>query len=180
MLRFLLLQLLICTVTAQCEANPCFFGVECVLSGGEPLCVCPPGFGSNHCQSIVYNSCTSSPCQNAGSCFRNPGGGYLCVCPDNYLGSQCQTLTNYWCESSSCQNGATCLNITNGHTCTCLQGFSGNECQTNINECSSSPCRYGEVCVDVIGGYQCSSATKMFISQFLIGILIGILLITGH
>ena len=39
------------------------------------------------------SACSSSPCSNGGSCFRN-GNGYVCVCTSQFTGPTCALVKN--------------------------------------------------------------------------------------
>ncbi|KAL9959822.1 hypothetical protein ACROYT_G033178 [Oculina patagonica] len=99
----------------------------------------------------MVDNCTSSPCQNSGTCSRHPGG-YNCTCPADFYGDNCEIIDN--CTSSPCQNSGTCARYPGGYNCTCAPGFYGDNCEI-IDNCTSSPCRNNGTCTRIPGGYSC-------------------------
>ncbi|XP_045201110.2 sushi, von Willebrand factor type A, EGF and pentraxin domain-containing protein 1-like [Mercenaria mercenaria] len=73
------------------------------------------------------NNCSSSPCQNGGSCayFMN---GFTCACLSGYTGTICETEIDD-CEGHICQNNGTCTDGLQSYTCTCADGYTGDLCE---------------------------------------------------
>uniref|UniRef100_A0A8C0C8X3 Protein crumbs homolog 1 n=1 Tax=Balaenoptera musculus TaxID=9771 RepID=A0A8C0C8X3_BALMU len=140
-----------------CSSSPCQSDGECVeLSSGEGhgrlaqllslsgrpeasgyICICPPGLTGVHCEEDV-DECSSSPCQNGGTCENLPGT-YTCRCPfDNrsgafYGGRDCSDLL-LSCADHACLNNGTCIphirNGQHGFGCLCPSGYTGSRCET--------------------------------------------------
>ena len=47
------------------------------------------------CYLISADICSSSPCQNNGSCVVNGSSGYLCKCQPGYSGPYCESKRKY-------------------------------------------------------------------------------------
>ncbi|KAF2368216.1 EGF-like domain, partial [Trinorchestia longiramus] len=64
-----------------CASNPCVHGT-CTPNGNTFLCHCLPGYA---------DPCSSSPCQNGGTCSRGVAGGpsFTCACTNAYTGVTC-------------------------------------------------------------------------------------------
>ncbi|XP_004285134.2 protein crumbs homolog 1 isoform X1 [Orcinus orca] len=145
------------TDIGECSSSPCQSDGECVeLSSGEGhgrlaqllslsghpeasgyICICPPGLTGVHCEEDV-DECSSSPCQNGGTCENLPGT-YTCRCPfDNhsgafYGGRNCSDLL-LSCTDHPCLNNGTCVphlrNGQHGFGCLCPSGYTGSWCET--------------------------------------------------
>jgi len=102
-------------------------------------------------------SCTSSSCQNGGTCSI-VNGQITCKCPTGYTGSTCSQKV-LMCSSNPCQNGATCVEGTGSYTCKCATGYTGSTCSQKVLMCSSNPCQNGATCVEGTGSYTCKCAT---------------------
>ncbi|XP_033099723.1 uncharacterized protein LOC117103263, partial [Anneissia japonica] len=72
---------------------------------------------------IGLGDCSSSPCQNSGTCTRLLSS-YTCTCASGYQGNNCQTDINECSDSSICSGGAICTNFAGGYNCDCEYGFS--------------------------------------------------------
>lgn len=109
--------------------------------------------------------CSSSPCQNGGSC-KDLEMGYECTCPSEpvaYMGINCELLYDA-CVKPKCLAPRIC-NATPGlleYECICMPGFTGIDCNININECESNPCKDPLFeCVDSVNGYTCKCQTGL-------------------
>ncbi|CAM9270170.1 unnamed protein product, partial [Lampetra planeri] len=73
-----------------CQSNnPCVNG-ECVTSTSSPgyTCRCDAGWEGTNCDQNI-NECSSSPCQNGGTCT-DADNGFLCSCTAQWTGPLCQ------------------------------------------------------------------------------------------
>ncbi|KAK2535280.1 Crb2 [Columba livia] len=111
------------------------------------------------------SGCSSSPCENGGSC-KDLEVGYQCACPVEpvaYMGKNCELLYDA-CVKHACPAPRIC-NRTPGlleYECICEPGFTGVDCNININECESNPCKDpGFECVDGVNGYICKCQTGL-------------------
>lgn len=111
------------------------------------------------------SSCSSSPCENGGSC-KDLEAGYQCICPMHpiaYMGINCELLYDA-CTKHDCPAHMIC-NKTPGlpeYECICMPGFTGIDCSININECESNPCKDPRFeCVDSVSGYACKCQTGL-------------------
>ncbi|KAK7881367.1 hypothetical protein WMY93_029776 [Mugilogobius chulae] len=81
-----------CTQSSNiCQtSNPCVHG-QCVPTTTSPgyQCNCSPGWGGVHCDQDI-NECSSSPCQNGGTCV-DQLNGFSCTCTSQWTGPLCQT-----------------------------------------------------------------------------------------
>ncbi|KAG8135733.1 hypothetical protein E2320_008725 [Naja naja] len=102
------------------------------------------------------NPCLSNPCQNRGSCQRDPLGSYRCVCPSGYKGKYCD-LSVDGCSDRPCENGGTCLPQEGdgaSFKCACVDGFEGPRCNLKTNSCNSS-CKNGGTCINGSTNHTC-------------------------
>lgn len=111
------------------------------------------------------SGCSSSPCENGGSC-KDLEVGYQCTCPMEpvaYMGKNCELLYDA-CIKHGCPAHEIC-NRTAGlleYECICMPGFTGVDCNININGCESNPCNHpGFECVDGVNGYTCRCQTGL-------------------
>ncbi|XP_076211338.1 protein crumbs homolog 2 isoform X6 [Aptenodytes patagonicus] len=108
------------------------------------------------------SSCSSSPCENGGSC-KDLEVGYQCTCPMEpvaYMGINCELLYDA-CIKHECPAHRIC-NGTPGlleYECICMPGFTGVNCDAEIDECDSDPCQNGALCNDHVGFYTCTCAS---------------------
>ncbi|PIO32615.1 hypothetical protein AB205_0209180, partial [Aquarana catesbeiana] len=117
---------------------------------------CPSSFFGERCQFV--NPCSSSPCQNGGTCNAEFRGGvrYTCTCPLGYQDSRCLTRKDNACLSGPCRNGGTCELVLNekNYRCRCPPGWTGDTCQ-QADPCASNPCGNGGTCVPFDSQYVC-------------------------
>ncbi|XP_076146859.1 cubilin [Alosa pseudoharengus] len=104
-------------------------------------------------QTVQRKTCTSNPCQNAGTCL-NLLDSFYCICPENWQGPNCNVDVNecqiYVGTTQGCQNGATCVNTPGSYTCTCPAEWYGPHCTSRYDDCaggSQDLCEHG-VCID--------------------------------
>ncbi|XP_072049558.1 uncharacterized protein [Amphiura filiformis] len=104
------------------------------------------------------NECTSSPCENQGTCT-DKVNGFICTCKETFAGERCQDTDE--CASSPCENQGTCTDMVNGFICTCTEGFTGKRCQTSssITPCNPNPCLNGGVCSETQTGQGTNPCT---------------------
>ncbi|XP_056290732.1 cubilin [Pseudoliparis swirei] len=81
-----------CTQTSNiCQtSNPCVNG-QCVATSSASgyICDCNSGWEGVHCDQNI-NECSSSPCQNAGTCT-DAIDGFTCSCTAQWTGPLCQS-----------------------------------------------------------------------------------------
>ncbi|XP_045392469.1 protein crumbs homolog 1 [Lemur catta] len=144
------------THVPECSSGPCQAGGQCVelsseeqhgrvaglpSSLGHPeaagyVCICPPGLTGIHCEEDI-NECSSSPCQNGGTCENLPGN-YTCHCPFDglsrtfYGGRDCSDIL-LGCAHHPCLHDGTCVphlhDGQHGFRCLCPPGFAGPSCE---------------------------------------------------
>uniref|UniRef100_A0A803W054 Crumbs cell polarity complex component 2 n=1 Tax=Ficedula albicollis TaxID=59894 RepID=A0A803W054_FICAL len=100
--------------------------------------------------------CASGPCRNGAIC-RDSAGQYSCFCVPGFQGSNCEIDIDE-CASRPCRNHGTCLNHMDRYECRCAPGYAGVNCDAEIDECASDPCQNGALCNDHIGFYTCTCA----------------------
>uniref|UniRef100_A0A8C3NXE9 Protein crumbs homolog 2 n=1 Tax=Cyanoderma ruficeps TaxID=181631 RepID=A0A8C3NXE9_9PASS len=104
------------------------------------------------------SGCSSSPCQNGGSC-KDLEVGYQCTCPVEpvaYTGINCELLYDA-CNEHECPAHMACSGTPGllEYQCVCTPGPAGADCDS-ADECESSPCPApGFECVDSPSGYTC-------------------------
>ncbi|XP_071965595.1 uncharacterized protein [Antedon mediterranea] len=124
--------------------------------------------------TIKIEPCTSSPCQNGGTCFNSATfEHYFCNCVDGYTGANCDQVIAATtpqpdaCTVSLCWNGGSCIDQSTGDIssfiCICPPGFEGPLCKTEEtvlpeNPCNSNPCINGGTCLSTTNHdfYTCS------------------------
>ncbi|XP_031986932.1 protein crumbs homolog 2 isoform X4 [Corvus moneduloides] len=104
------------------------------------------------------SGCSSSPCENGGSC-KDLEVGYQCTCPVEpvaYMGTNCELLYDA-CIKHDCPAHMTCTRTPGllEYECVCMPGSAGADCDS-VDECESSPCTDPRFeCVDSTMGYTC-------------------------
>ncbi|XP_058674259.1 protein crumbs homolog 2 [Ammospiza caudacuta] len=104
------------------------------------------------------SGCSSSPCENGGSC-KDLEVGYQCTCPVEpvaYMGMNCELLYDA-CTERGCPAHMTCSRTPGllEYDCVCPAGPAGAACGS-VDECESSPCPDPRLeCVDSPAGYSC-------------------------
>ena len=164
-----------CTDIDECHPSPCDIGhYSCYESANPPTHGLPVPTGEFRCDCAVgwaernfgghrlciddIDECSSSPCQNGGSCVESGDyneddggetmvdyGNFMCVCTAGYNGLVCDTDIDE-CASNPCTNG----------TSTCAEscspaGVRGADCATAS---SSSPTLPGEYACDCFAGFD--------------------------
>ena len=71
-----------------------YYQIDCGYQPSMDIatCLCPLGFSGPFCDIALINECTSSPCQNGGTCTDDVVG-FTCDCPPGTDGSLCETNT---------------------------------------------------------------------------------------
>jgi hypothetical protein len=118
----------------------------------DNLCQCLPGFAGTYCDTIVILACSSTPCQNGGTCIEG-NESFTCQCVPGYSGYVCETEIDE-CVSNPCQNGGTCVDGINSFTCNCSIGASGVFCEIT-SQCNSNSCANGGTCISGINTFTC-------------------------
>ncbi|XP_062853195.1 sushi, nidogen and EGF-like domain-containing protein 1 [Trichomycterus rosablanca] len=126
---------------------------DCMTGNPSFTCSCLAGFTGHRCQ-IDVDECSSSPCQNGGTCTDRVNA-FACRCPAGFSGARCETDVDE-CQENPCLNGARCIQGSGSYTCECQPGYTGPLCETEINECESTPCLNGGVCEDQVNNYTCT------------------------
>ncbi|KAF2981482.1 hypothetical protein EK904_009603 [Melospiza melodia maxima] len=115
-------------------------------------------FSSGASRSENDSGCSSSPCENGGSC-KDLEVGYQCTCPVEpvaYMGTNCELLYDA-CTERGCPAPMTCSRTPGllEYDCVCPAGPAGAACGS-VDECESSPCPDPRLeCVDSPAGYSC-------------------------
>eukprot|EP01048_Picozoa_sp_COSAG05_P027988 COSAG05_NODE_8447_length_702_cov_2.451078_1_plen_233_part_11 len=63
--------------------------------------------GASATQNVTVDECSSTPCQNGGTCTVTMGA-YSCACAMGFFGDHCEVDIDE-CASDPCQNGGTCV-----------------------------------------------------------------------
>ncbi|XP_062592695.1 multiple epidermal growth factor-like domains protein 10 [Saccostrea cucullata] len=110
-----------CNGTCPCNSSyygdSCQYKVDCGCenggvsvpdAGATCRCVCPVGTSGPTCAINTTNECSSSPCQNGGTCM-DKTGYYTCQCPSEYTGYNCQVRCErdrncIWKDCMQCKN----------------------------------------------------------------------------
>lgn len=113
-----------------CTPNPCEAGGgECRRQGYDFQCSCPPHREGKLCQLERGDACSSSPCQNGGSCRESQdGSSFFCLCRPGYRGNQCETVADS-CRPNPCLHGGLCVPLKPGYKCSCTDGRYGRHCE---------------------------------------------------
>ena len=76
--------------------------------------------GGAHAQFSASTPCSSSPCQNGGTCTTTSYTAHACACPNTYYGINCENK----CDSiTNCIVDSTCTSATNEVCATCGAGY---------------------------------------------------------
>ncbi|KAJ7988399.1 hypothetical protein DPEC_G00323140 [Dallia pectoralis] len=89
--NFLEVQTLDVTGLQMCTVNVCLNGASCYRKGSASICVCPPGYTGQRCQTDV-DECQSNPCHNGATCMDGIGS-FTCLCLPSYAGELCEQDT---------------------------------------------------------------------------------------
>ncbi|KAM9438042.1 versican core protein-like isoform 2-T2 [Salvelinus alpinus] len=79
----------------QCTVNVCLNKASCYQRGRASICVCPPGYTGQRCETDV-DECQSNPCRNGATCMDGVNS-FTCVCLPSYTGQLCEQDTEV-CE----------------------------------------------------------------------------------
>ncbi|PIK60375.1 notch [Apostichopus japonicus] len=127
-----------CTV----EDTPCKHEGTCENVVGTFICHCPMGYVGQQCET-VYVPCSSSPCENGGTCTIFGDLEERCTCSLGYTGQFCNIDIDD-CVNNVCQNGGVCLDGENSYTCECPSEYAGFYCEEDVDECRNPlNCRNG-------------------------------------
>ncbi|XP_021247175.1 fibulin-7 isoform X3 [Numida meleagris] len=127
-------------------------------SGQEPRCT-------------ELSTCSSSPCQNGGTCVEGPGQHH-CLCPPPWSGAACQHRTQTepptWSTTAdpAFSRKPRCAQVEHAQQCRCEPGFhmsgtaSASLCQ-DVDECElyqaeGAPRLCAHACVNLPGSYRCA------------------------
>jgi hypothetical protein len=108
--------------------------------------------GTGNCE-IDVDECTSSPCQNGGTCHEGVSS-WSCQCATVtvWTGEFCETARNVCSlgEDDCDPLYATCTHLGPGqHSCTCNIGWNGDGTTCyDTDECFSAPCQNGGTCME--------------------------------
>lgn len=93
-------------------------------------CSCEPGYTGKRCQHFV-DDCSSSPCQNGGTCH-DTLDGFMCRCRPGFVGLQCEAEIDE-CQTDPCSTEGTerCLDLDNKFVCKCHAGYTGELCEVS-------------------------------------------------
>lgn len=80
--------------------------------------------------NCVFNlqQCTSSPCQNGGTCVEKGQDGYDCLCVGDWEGKNCENDADL-CVSNPCGAFGTCIDNFQSYVCACDEQHVGKHCQ---------------------------------------------------
>ncbi|XP_069487651.1 protocadherin Fat 1 isoform X1 [Ambystoma mexicanum] len=105
------------------------------------------------CLLAAMDSCSSSPCQNGGTCSPTSSGGYYCKCTALFVGTHCDVSASP-CGSNPCLYGGTCMVVKDDFMCQCRGQYTGQRCQMGPY-CKDNPCKNSGKCIDSLDGPVC-------------------------
>ena len=128
------------------------------------MCVCPPGFTGDSCETKIYpcDDRSTNQCFDFGTknCEDVPPVSYNCVCNEGYTGKYCDTIINF-CESMPC-HGHSCVPSLSRFECICPQSKTGKFCETSVDYCKDIECQNNGVCVSLEESYACRCGEQFY------------------
>lgn len=88
-----------------CDQNPCGLHGRCVPGCSDFECVCSDGFEGETCHLDAVDDCSSTPCQNGGTCIDEVStgalavDGYTCLCAVGLHGEECEQANGLYSEN---------------------------------------------------------------------------------
>ncbi|KAL3875680.1 hypothetical protein ACJMK2_033608, partial [Sinanodonta woodiana] len=131
----------------DCASNPCSQYGMCqnLVNGAKCLCPIDGSYQLPRCERSS-NFCSSSPCQNGGTCLQFDTVRYECTCRPGFTGKNCETNVDDCKENpDGCLYGGMCNDGENKYSCSCMNGFSGEHCSWSPNYCPGS-CPHVNLC----------------------------------
>ncbi len=134
-----------------CLPNPCnlVHKTTCVVSGGNAVCQCDPGFHEEAGTCVEDDACQPTSCNGHGSC-QVAGGVVVCSCDSGYIGSYCESCATGFhddgaggCTDDPCLPNPCKLPLQT----VCVQNGPGFSCQCDsaahpdgLGGCTTDPC----------------------------------------